>query len=399
MRENEKKTEKLVQGNRDGFATRAIHAGQPPDPTTGAIMTPIYATSTYVQDSPGMHRGYEYSRSANPTRTALETCIADLENGSTARAFASGLAATATVLELLDSNAHIVAMDDCYGGTRRLFSQVRARSANLRFTYADLTDPQAFADACTPDTKLLWLESPTNPLLRLVDLQALAKEARQRNIITVCDNTFCSPCIQRPLELGFDLVVHSATKYLGGHSDLIAGLAIVSHDRPDLAEQLGFLSNAIGSVLSPFDSFLLLRSLKTLPLRMERHSANAFAIARHLESHPALARVYYPGLESHPQHALAAQQMHGFGGMVSASLKGGLAAATKFLERTKLFALAESLGGVESLIEHPAIMTHASVPPEVRATLGVDDGLVRLSVGVEDLADLLRDLDTALAGL
>ncbi len=394
------KTSKLSRkGNREGFATRAIHAGQPPDPTTGAIMTPIYATSTYVQESPGKHRGYEYSRSANPTRTALETCIADLEGGATARAFASGLAATATLLELLDHGSQIVAMDDCYGGTRRLFSDVRGRSANLSFTYADLSDPAAFAAVCTSETKMLWVESPTNPLLRLADLAVLSEEAKKRNIITVCDNTFCSPWVQRPLELGFDIVMHSATKYLGGHSDVIAGVAIVSADCPDLAERLGFLANAVGGVLSPFDSFLLLRSLKTLPLRMERHSANALAIARYLEDHSAVSRVYYPGLESHPQHALAKRQMHTYGGMVSASLKGGLDAATKFLQRTRLFSLAESLGGVESLIEHPGIMTHASVPPETRAALGIDDGLVRLSVGVEDLDDLLNDLAQALSGL
>ena len=387
------------KGNRQGFATRAIHAGQPPDPTTGAIMTPIYATSTYVQESPGKHRGYEYSRSANPTRTALESCIADLEGGTTARAFASGLAATATLLELLDHGAHIVAMDDCYGGTRRLFSGVRTRSANLSFTYADLSDPAAFDAVCTPETKMLWVESPTNPLLRLVDLAALAEQAKKRGIITVCDNTFCSPWVQRPLELGFDLVMHSATKYLCGHSDVIAGIAVVSNDRPDLAEQLGFLSNAIGSVLGPFDSFLILRSLKTLPLRMQCHAANALAIAHHLEAHSAIAEVFYPGLESHPQHALAKRQMHTFGGMVSASLKGGLEAATSFLKRTQLFSLAESLGGVESLIEHPRIMTHASVPADTRAALGIDDGLVRLSVGVEDLDDLLSDLDQALSGL
>lgn len=386
-----------ARSNRDGFATRSIHAGQKPDPTTGAVMTPIYATSTYVQESPGKHKGYEYSRSANPTRSALEACAASLESGSQGFAFASGLAACSTILEMLNTGAHVVVMDDCYGGTRRLFESVRTRSAGLSFTFADLTDPRAL-DACVrPETAMLWVESPTNPLLKLADLEALAARARKHNLISVCDNTFCSPAVQRPLELGFDIVVHSATKYLGGHSDLIAGLAIVGQGRTDYAERLAFLANSVGGILGPFDSFLLLRSLKTLPLRMAAHSANALALAHFLEAHPKVRRVHYPFLESHPQHALARRQMNGGGGVVTAVLAGGLGEARRFLESTRLFALAESLGGVESLIEHPAIMTHASLPPEVRATLGIDDSMVRLSVGVEDLADLRADLESALA--
>ncbi len=382
--------------NRPGFATRVIHAGQSPDPTTGAIMTPIYATSTYVQESPGVHKGYEYARSQNPTRAAFEACVADLENGVAGFAFASGLAAEATVLDLLPAGAHVVAMDDLYGGTRRLFEQVRARSANLSFAFVDLTDAAALEGAITDATKLVWVETPTNPLLRLVDLSAIAAIARRRGLISVCDNTFASPYVQRPLDHGFDIVVHSTTKYLNGHSDMIGGVAVV-RERGEIAERLKFLQNAVGAIAGPFDSFLALRGVKTLALRMERHCANAQAIVAFLAQHPKVATVYYPGLASHPQHALAQRQMHGFGGMVTAVLKGGLAPARRFLERCEIFALAESLGGVESLIEHPAIMTHASVPPAVRATLGIGDGLVRLSVGVEDVDDLIADLRHALA--
>ena len=383
--------------NRAGFGTRAIHAGQEPDPTTGAIMVPIYATSTYVQQSPGVHKGYEYSRSQNPTRMALEACVADLENGEAGFAFASGLAAMGTVLELLDSGSHVIAMDDLYGGSYRLFENVRKRSSGLDFSFVDLSDPAALEAAIRPNTKMIWVESPTNPMLRLVDLQAIAAIAKKHKLIAVADNTFASPYVQKPLDHGFDIVIHSMTKYLNGHSDMVGGIAVVREGSP-LRQPLAYLQNAIGSVAGPFDSFLALRGLKTLHLRMERHCTNALAIAQWLEAHPKIEKVIYPGLASHPQHELAKRQMiGGFGGIVTAVIKGGLDDSRRFLERTKLFALAESLGGVESLIEHPAIMTHASIPPEVRAELGISDGLVRLSVGVEDLADLLADLEMALA--
>ena len=377
-----------------GFSTRAVHAGQSPDPTTGAVVTPIYATSTYVQSSPGVHQGFEYSRSQNPTRFAYERCAADLEGGDAGFAFASGLAATSTVLELLDSGDHVVALDDIYGGTRRLFEQVRRRSAGLSFTYSDLRDRAALEAALTPKTRMIWVETPSNPLLKLVDLEMITAVARPRGILTVADNTFATPWAQRPLESGFDIVVHSATKYLNGHSDIIGGVAICRGQ--ELAERLGYLQNAIGAIASPFDSFMVLRGLKTLALRMERHSANALHIAAWLERHPKVERVIYPGLPSHPQHELARRQMRGFGGMIGAVVRGGLAEVTRFLTRCQVFVLAESLGGVESLIEHPAIMTHASVPPEVRRDLGIDDGLVRLSVGIEDVEDLVADLAQAL---
>lgn len=383
--------------NRQGFATRAIHAGQQPDPSTGAIMVPIYATSTFVQQSPGVHKGYEYARSQNPTRMAYEACLADLESGHRGYAFASGLAAEATVLELLDAGSHVITSDDLYGGTYRLLNRVRGRTANLSVTAVDLADLAAVEAAIRPDTKMLWVETPTNPLLKLADLEALATLARRHGLITVADNTFASPWIQRPLELGFDIVLHSATKYLNGHSDMVGGIAVV-RDAGDLADRLGFLQNAVGAIQGPFDSFLVMRSLKTLSLRMERHSQNALAVAQWLEQHPAVARVRYPYLPSHPQYELARRQMRAGGGMVTIHLKGGLDAARQMLERTRLFSLAESLGGVESLIEHPAIMTHASVPAEQRAALGIDDGLVRLSVGVEDIADLITDLEQALGG-
>ena len=381
------------------FATRAIHAGQAPDPSTGAIMPPIYATSTYVQSSPGVHQGYDYGRSHNPTRFAFERCVADLEGGSQAFAFASGLAAISTVLELVDAGAHVVSSDDLYGGTYRLFERVRRRSAGHRFSFTDLSDLDAVRAALTPETRLLWVETPTNPLLRLADLAALASLCRERGILAVADNTFASPWVQRPLELGFDVVVHSTTKYLNGHSDVIGGVAIVGREarHEALRERLGFLQNAVGAIASPFDSFLALRGLKTLALRMERHCANAAALAAWLEAQPQVARVHYPGLESHPQHALARRQMSAPGGMISIELKGDLAGARRFLEAVQVFALAESLGGVESLIEHPAIMTHATIPPEQRARLGIGDTLVRLSVGVEDVEDLREDLARALA--
>lgn len=376
--------------------TLAIHAGQSPDPSTGAVMTPIYATSTYVQSSPGEHQGFEYSRSHNPTRFAYERCVAALEGGSRGFAFASGLAATSTILELLDAGSHVIAMDDVYGGTYRLFERVRRRSAGLDFSWVDLTDAAVFEAAIRPETRMVWIETPTNPLLKLVDVEKIASIARARGLIVVVDNTFSSPILQRPLELGAHIVMHSATKYINGHSDMVGGLAIVGDDAA-LAEKLAFLQNAVGGVQGPFDSFLALRGLKTLHLRMRAHCENAMALAEWLQSHPAIERVIYPGLPSHPQHELAKRQMHGFGGMVTIFVKGGLDAAKRFCERTEIFALAESLGGVESLVNHPAIMTHASVPPERRAALGLGDNLVRLSMGVEDVADLRADLDRALA--
>src|SRR5215469_11526724 len=373
--------------NRLAFATRTIHAGQHHDPSTGAVMVPIYATSTYAQESPGVHKGYEYSRSQNPTRMAFERCIADLESGSDGMAFASGLAAIATILELLDSGAHIIASDDLYGGSFRLFDKVRKRSAGLQFSFVDLADLKAIEAAIRPETKMIWVETPTNPLLRLADLAAIATLAKKRKLLTVADNTFASPYVQRPLEQGIDIVMHSTTKYLNGHSDIVGGVAVTNN--ADLAARLRFLHNAVGGIAGPFDSFLALRGLKTLALRMQRHCDNALRIARWLESHPKVARVFYPGLQSHPQHALARKQMAGFGGIVTATLKGDLAATRRFLERTRLFTLAESLGGVESLIEHPAIMTHASIPEDKRAILGISDALVRLSCGVEDAGDLI----------
>jgi cystathionine beta-lyase/cystathionine gamma-synthase len=380
------------------FATRAIHAGQEPDPTTGAIMTPIYATSTYVQESPGKHKGFDYARSINPTRLAYEKCIADLESGMRGFAFASGLAAMSTALEILDSGSHIVASDDLYGGTFRLFDRVRRRSANLEFTYLDLTDASRLEKAIKPNTRMVWVETPSNPLLKLIDLEAIAKIARENKMISVSDNTFASPWIQRPIQFGFDMVIHSATKYLNGHSDLVGGVIVVGENK-ELADQIAFLQNSVGAIAGAFDSFLVLRSLKTLALRMERHCANALEIARWLEEQPQVKSVMYPGLKSHPQHDLARTQMRGFGGMVTIVLKTDLAGTKRFLKNTHLFALAESLGGVESLINHPALMTHASVPKEKRGALGIGDSLVRISVGVEDLRDLIDDLKTALEAI
>jgi cystathionine gamma-lyase len=378
------------------FATRVIHGGQRPDPLTGAIMPPIYATSTYVQSSPGVHQGYEYSRTRNPTRDALQAAVASLEGGAAGFAFASGMAASATVLELLDAGSHIVAMHDLYGGSYRLLENVRKRSAGHRVSFVDLSNPAALTSAILPDTRLVWVESPTNPLLKLVDLSAVAALARRHRLLAVCDNTFATPFIQRPLEHGFDIVVHSTTKYLNGHSDAIGGAAIVRD--PELAERIAYLQNAVGGVPGPFDAFLTLRGIKTLALRMERHCANALAIAQFLEQHPGVERVYYPGLASHPQHALARAQMAGgFGGIVTAVVRGGLERARRTLERCRLFALAESLGGVESLIEHPGIMTHSSLPAATRESLGISDGLIRLSVGVEDVQDLIAELRQALS--
>lgn len=378
------------------LATLAIHGGQSPDPGTGAVMPPIYATSTYAQRSPGEHTGFEYSRTQNPTRFAYERCVAALEGGSRAFAFASGMAATATVLELLDSGDHLIAMDDLYGGSYRLFERVRRRSAGLDFSFIDLTDPGAFQAAITAKTKMIWIETPTNPMLKIVDIAAIAKIASKHGLLVVVDNTFASPMLQRPLTMGADIVVHSATKYLNGHSDMVGGIAVVGADT-ELAERLAFLQNSAGAIQGPFDSFLALRGLKTLPLRMRAHCDNALALAQWLQSHPAVEKVIYPGLESHPQHALAARQMRqGCGGIVSVVLNGGFEAARRFCERTRLFTLAESLGGVESLVNHPAVMTHASVPPERRARLGISDALVRLSVGVEGVEDLRDDLKDAL---
>jgi len=379
------------------FATRVIHGGQHPDPLTGAVMPPIYATSTYVQSSPGVHQGYDYSRTRNPTRDALQAAIANLEGGGAAFAFASGMAATATLLELLDAGSHIVAMHDLYGGSYRLLENVRKRSAGHSVSFVDLSKTAALEAAIRPDTRLVWVETPTNPLLELADLSEVARIAHQHGLLAVCDNTFATPFIQRPLEHGFDIVVHSTTKYLNGHSDAIGGAAVVRAGS-DLAERIAYLQNAVGGVPSPFDSFLTLRGIKTLALRMERHCANALAIAQFLEQHPAVERVRYPGLPSHPQHALARRQMTGgYGGIVTAVLRGGLEAARRTLERCHLFGLAESLGGVESLIEHPGMMTHASLPPQVRASLGITDGLIRLSVGVEDVEDLIAELRRALS--
>jgi cystathionine beta-lyase/cystathionine gamma-synthase len=377
------------------IATRAIHAGQEPDPSTGAIMTPIYATSTYVQESPGKHKGYEYSRTKNPTRFAYEQCVADLESGKHGYAFASGMAAIATTLELLQPGDHIIVCDDVYGGTYRLLEKVRKRSAGIKVSFVDLTNISNLEKSILPETRMIWVETPTNPMLKLMDLRKIAVVAKKHEIITVADNTFATPMIQRPLEYGIDIVVHSATKYLNGHSDIIGGIAIIG-ERDDLAEQIAFLQNSIGAIAGPFDSFLALRGLKTLAVRMERHCQNAAELAHWLAKHPKVARVIYPGLSSHPQHALAKEQMQNFGGMITAELKGNLQQTITMLEHCHIFALAESLGGVESLIEHPAIMTHASLPKEQREALGIKDGLIRLSVGIEAIEDLKYDLEQAL---
>ena len=389
----------MKQHSKHAMATRVIHAGQQPDPSTGAIMTPIFATSTYVQKSPGEHQGWEYSRSHNPTRDAYEQCIADLEGGSRGFAFASGMAATATVLELLDSGDHVVAMDDLYGGSFRLFNNVRERSAGLSFSFARIEEIDALKAAMRPQTKMIWVETPTNPMLKVVDIAAVAEVARAQGALLVVDNTFASPMLQRPLALGADIVVHSATKFLNGHSDMVGGVAVVG-DNAELGERLWYLLNSIGGIQGPFDSFLAMRGLKTLALRMKAHCENALQIAQWLEQQPAVARTIYPGLVSHPHHDLAMSQMNGQGGgIISIDLKGGFEAARKMLEACQLFSLAESLGGVESLINHPAVMTHASVPPEKRREIGISDSLVRLSVGVEDVNDLINELDEVLQKL
>ena len=377
------------------LATRAIHAGQTPDPTTGAIMTPIYATSTYVQTSPGKHKGYEYSRTKNPTRGAYEQCVADLESGHHGYAFASGMAATSTLVEILNPGDHVIVCDDVYGGTFRLFNKVRNRSAGLQFSFIDLTQPDNIEKAIRKETRMIWIETPSNPMLKIMDLKKIIAIAKKHQLLTVVDNTFATPIIQRPLELGCDIIVHSATKYLNGHSDMIGGMIVIG-DNPALAEQIAFLQNAIGAIQGPFDSFLAMRGLKTLAVRIERHCDNALELARWLEKHPRIEKVIYPGLASHPQHALAKEQMAYFGGMISVEIKGGLEEAVRTLERCHVFALAESLGGVESLIEHPAIMTHASLPKAQRELLGIKDNFIRLSVGIEAIADLKYDLEHAL---
>ena len=382
--------------DKKGFDTRAIHAGQKNDPVTGAVMTPIYATSTYAQESPGVHKGYEYSRTSNPTRKALEDCIASLENGDQGFAFASGMAATSTILELLDSGDHVIASDDLYGGTYRLMEDVRKRTSSLDFSFVDFSKTSNILDAIKPNTKMLWLETPSNPLLKITDLEEVSSVMENKNITKVCDNTFSSPRIQQPLDFGFDIVMHSATKYIGGHSDVVAGLAVTSKERSDLSERLAYLINASGGMTGPFDSFMLLRSLKTLSIRMEKHSENAQRVAEFLESHPLVSKTIYPGLKSHPEHNIAKKQMKLFGGMVTFVVSGGLSQAKKVLENLEIFTLAESLGGAESLAEHPAIMTHASIPKETREALGIDDGLIRLSVGIETAEDLINDLKNAL---
>lgn len=377
-----------------GFSTRAIHAGQNPDPTTGAIMTPLYLTSTYVQESPGVHKGYEYSRTSNPTRKAYEDCLASLESGKYGFAFASGCAATTTMMHMLKAGDHVIASDDLYGGTFRLFDKV-IRHHGIEFSFVDLSKTENFQAALKANTKMVWIETPTNPMLKLIDVRKVCAEANKKNLISVVDNTFMSPYFQRPLELGATVVLHSTTKYINGHSDIVGGALITANS--DVAERLAFLSNSTGAIQSTFDSFLCMRSLKTLPIRMKAHAENAMAVALFLEKHPKVEKILYPGLASHPQHALAKEQMFGFGGMITFYLKGGLKESSTFLEKVSVFSLAESLGGVESLIEHPAIMTHASVPAENRKMLGIDDNLVRLSVGIEDLDDLLWDLKNALA--
>ena len=382
--------------DKKGFDTRAIHAGQKNDPVTGAVMTPIYATSTYAQESPGVHKGYEYSRTSNPTRKALEDCIASLENGDKGFAFASGMAATSTILELLDSGDHVIASDDLYGGTYRLMEDVRKRTSSLDFSFVDFSKTSNILDAIKPNTKMLWLETPSNPLLKITDLEEVSSVMENKNIIKVCDNTFSSPRIQQPLDFGFDIVMHSATKYIGGHSDVVAGLAVTSKERSDLSDRLAYLINASGGMTGPFDSFMLLRSLKTLSIRMEKHSENAQLVAEFLENHPLVSKIIYPGLESHPEHNIAKKQMRLYGGMVTFVVSGGLSQAKKVLENLEVFTLAESLGGAESLAEHPAIMTHASIPKETREALGIDDGLIRLSVGIETAEDLINDLKNAL---
>ncbi|WP_131781823.1 cystathionine gamma-synthase [Legionella gresilensis] len=382
--------------DKNHFDTRAIHAGQQADPSTGAVMTPIYATSTYKQEAPGIHQGYEYSRTKNPTRFTYEACLASLESGKQGFAFASGMAAINTVIDLLNQGDHVIATNDLYGGTYRLFDKVKTRTSGLSFTFVDMTDSDSIANAIQPNTRMIWVETPSNPMLKLANLAEIAQLAKKHHLLSIADNTFATPWIQRPLELGFDITLHSTTKYINGHSDVVSG-AVVVGDNPELIEKIAFLQNSCGAIASPFDSFLLLRSLKTLAIRMQRHCENAMALAQWLEQHPKIKQVIYPGLPSHPQYELAQKQMQAFGGMISIVLDGDLASTQRFLQRCHVFTLAESLGGVESLIEHPAIMTHASIPPETRKILGIVDGFVRLSVGIEYIEDLIADLDYALS--
>ena len=386
----------MSKKNKEGFETRAIHAGQKADPTTGAVMMPIYTSSTFEQESPGVHKGYDYSRSANPTRKAFEDCIASLENGEVGFGFSSGVAAISACVELLSPGDHVIAMNDLYGGTVRLFNEIKTLSQGIEVTYVDMTDMQNVSAAKTDKTKMIFVETPTNPLLRVVDLSAIADFAKAENILSVCDNTFASPYVQQPLSHGIDIVLHSATKYLGGHSDLIAGALVIGKKDEELIARMANIVNSLGPITGAFDSYLILRSLKTLAVRMERHCTNAMALANHFENHKDVSEVIYPGLVNHPQHDLAAKQMNGFGGIISMNISGGLEKSKTFLEKTKIFALAESLGGVESLIEHPALMTHASLPKNRREAIGITDGLVRLSVGLESLDDLIDDIEQAL---
>ena len=386
----------MSKKNKEGFETRAIHAGQKADPTTGAVMMPIYTSSTFEQESPGVHKGFDYSRSINPTRKAFEECIASLENGEVGFGFSSGVAAISACVELLSPGDHVIAMNDLYGGTVRLFNEIKTLSQGIEVTYVDMTDMQNVLKAKTDKTKMIFVETPTNPLLRIVDLAAVADFAKAENILSVCDNTFASPYVQQPLNHGIDIVLHSATKYLGGHSDLIAGALVIGKKDDALVSRMANIVNSLGPITGAFDSYLILRSLKTLAVRMERHCENALAIAKHFESHRGIAEVIYPGLTNHPQHDLASKQMKGFGGIISMNIKGGLEKSKSFLEKTEIFALAESLGGVESLIEHPALMTHASLPKDRREQIGISDGLVRLSVGLESLDDLIEDIEQAL---
>ena len=386
----------MTKKNKEGFETRAIHAGQKADPTTGAVMMPIYTSSTFEQESPGVHKGFDYSRSINPTRKAFEECIASLENGEVGFGFSSGVAAISACVELLSPGDHVIAMNDLYGGTVRLFNEIKTLSQGIEVTYVDMTDMQNVFEAKTDKTKMIFVETPTNPLLRVVDLSAIADFAKSENILSVCDNTFASPYVQQPLNHGIDIVLHSATKYLGGHSDLIAGALVIGKKEDALVSRMANIVNSLGPITGAFDSYLILRSLKTLAVRMERHCENALAIAKHFESHKEISEVIYPGLSNHPQHDLAANQMKGFGGIISMNIKGGLEKSKSFLEKTRIFALAESLGGVESLIEHPALMTHASLPKDRRESIGISDGLVRLSVGLESMDDLIEDIEQAL---
>ena len=386
----------MAKNKKQGFETRAIHAGQEADPATGAVMMPIYTSSTFKQESPGVHKGYDYSRSGNPTRKAFEECMASLEDGIKGYGFSSGVAAISACVELLEPGDHVIAMDDLYGGTVRLFNEIKTKSQGINITYVDMTDFDNVEKAYTDKTKMIFVETPTNPLLKIADLEKIANFAKEKKILSVCDNTFASTYIQKPLNFGIDIVLHSATKYLGGHSDLIAGVLVIGKDDKSLLEKMANIQNSLGPITSTFDSYLILRSLKTLSLRMERHSNNALLLANELINHEKIQKVIYPGLESHPQHQLAKKQMNGFGGIISIELSGGLEVSKSFLEKTKIFSLAESLGGVESLIEHPALMTHASVPAEIREKIGITDGLIRLSVGIESVEDLIDDIDQAL---